>query len=199
MRTELSLNAVRSRHRWLVSECDRKTLPHCGTRNRKCSTAVCGQSVTWDHKCVLLSRPKALPWHDSADLLTYLEQRLSPRAADAIKPIKTGRHHSIQRNESDSWINNVRPLRIKWSRCWSRSPKSSINPFGSVGIQPSTDFYPPFAGHVPPPKNTVADIWLRLGLGFRLIGLSFKVESRIIVRIWGQGYGQEAQTVIQYR
>jgi len=49
-----------------VSECDRKTVPRCGTRNRKCSTAVCGQSVTWDHKCVLLSRPKALPWHDSA-------------------------------------------------------------------------------------------------------------------------------------
>ena len=42
-----------------VSECDRKTVPRCGTRNRKCSTAVCGQSVTWDHKCVLLSRPKA--------------------------------------------------------------------------------------------------------------------------------------------
>jgi len=49
-----------------VSECDRKTVPRCGTRNRKCSTAVCGQSVTCDHKCVLLSRPKALPWHDSA-------------------------------------------------------------------------------------------------------------------------------------
>jgi len=43
-----------------VSECDRKTVPRCGTRNRKCSTAVCGQFVTWDHKCVLLSRPKAL-------------------------------------------------------------------------------------------------------------------------------------------
>ena len=41
-----------------VSECDRKTVPRCGTRNRKCSTAVCGQSVTWDQKCVLLSRPK---------------------------------------------------------------------------------------------------------------------------------------------
>jgi len=50
-----------------VSECDRKTVPRCGTRNKKCPTAVCGQSVTWDHKCVLLSRPKALPWHDSAD------------------------------------------------------------------------------------------------------------------------------------
>ena len=43
-----------------VSECDRKTVPRCGTRNRKCSTAVCGQSVTWDHKCVLLSRPEVL-------------------------------------------------------------------------------------------------------------------------------------------
>jgi len=42
-----------------VSECDRKTVPRSRTRNRKCSTAVCGQSVTWDHKCVLLSRPEA--------------------------------------------------------------------------------------------------------------------------------------------
>ena len=49
-----------------VSECDRKTVPRSGTRNRKCSTAVCGQSVKWDHKCVLLSRPEMLPWHDSA-------------------------------------------------------------------------------------------------------------------------------------
>ena len=48
-----------------VSKCDRKTVPRSGTRNRKCSTAVCGQSVTWDHKCVLLSRPEMLPWHDS--------------------------------------------------------------------------------------------------------------------------------------
>jgi len=57
-----------------VSECDRKTVPRCGTRNRKCSTAVCGQSVTWDHKCVLLSRPVALPWHDSADWDDMLQQ-----------------------------------------------------------------------------------------------------------------------------
>jgi len=50
-----------------VPKCDRKTVPRCGTCNRKCSTAVCGQSVTWDHQCVLLSRPKTLPWHHSAD------------------------------------------------------------------------------------------------------------------------------------
>ena len=49
-----------------VSKCDRKTVPRSGNRNRKCSTAVCGQSVTWDHKCVLLSRPEMLPWYDSA-------------------------------------------------------------------------------------------------------------------------------------
>ena len=57
-----------------VSECDRKTVPRCGTRNRKCSTAVCGQSVTWYHKCVLLSRPEALPWHDSADWDDMVQQ-----------------------------------------------------------------------------------------------------------------------------
>ena len=57
-----------------VSKCDRKTVPRCRTRNRKCSTAVCGQSVTWDHKCVLLSRPKALPWHDSADWDDMVQQ-----------------------------------------------------------------------------------------------------------------------------
>jgi len=50
-----------------VPKCDRKTVPRCGTCNRICSTAVCGLSVTWDHQCVLLSRPKTLPWHNSAD------------------------------------------------------------------------------------------------------------------------------------
>ena len=57
-----------------VSECDKKTVPRCGTRNRKCSTAVCGQSVTWDHKFVLLSRPEALSWHDSADWDDMVQQ-----------------------------------------------------------------------------------------------------------------------------
>jgi len=46
---ELSLNDCQ------VSECDRKTVPCCGTRNRKCSMAVCGRSVgeggpQWPHK-----------------------------------------------------------------------------------------------------------------------------------------------------
>ena len=57
-----------------VSECDRKTVPCCGNHNRKCLTAVCGQSVTWDHKCVLLSRPEMLPWHDSADWDDMVQQ-----------------------------------------------------------------------------------------------------------------------------
>ena len=85
-----------------VSECDRKTVPRCGTGNRKCSTAVCGQSVTWDHKCVLLSRQEALPLHDSADWDDMVQQIVWCTAVQTLM----NSDYQLERNS----VRNIQPV-----------------------------------------------------------------------------------------
>ena len=96
-----------------VSECDRNTVPRCGTRNRKCSTAVCGQSVTWDHKCVLLSRPEALPWHDSADWDNMVRQIVrDTEAPRLLYTLLFALLFALNQNVFGLWLDNGRWLAV---------------------------------------------------------------------------------------
>ena len=61
-----------------------------------------GQSVTWDHKCVLLSRPEALPWHDSADWDDMVQQIV--RCTAVQTPMNSD--YQLERNS----VRNVQPV-----------------------------------------------------------------------------------------